>query len=185
MLSAATRNHPKRAPEARGQHEPRPAAKTTAFQTSARGQRLVLTLGLTRVVPLPTWEHPPASCLDSKISLVTAKPFPADKTSNQDRDQARLRKRASWIPPWVDPLSTTYLHTQQAQKRQQRKACFFDSPAVAVLRNCERVLCHDKGVGKAGLVRSQSLAGRPQHSGSFFLDCSHTLQRTHPRQAIP
>ena len=137
MLSAATRNHPKRAPEARGQHEPRPAAKTTAFQTSARGQRLVLTLGLTRVVPLPTWEHPPASCLDSKISLVTAKPFPADKTSNQDRDQACLRKRASWIPSWVDPLSITYLHTQQHQKQQQRKACLFDSLAVAVLRNCK------------------------------------------------
>ena len=57
-----------------------------------RAQRLVLTLELKRGVLLPTWEHPPASCLDSKISLVTAKPFPVDKTSNQDRDQARLHK---------------------------------------------------------------------------------------------
>ena len=52
--------------------------------------------------------------------------------------------------------------------REQREACLFDSLAVAVLRNCKRVLCHDEGVGKAGWVRSQSLASRPQHSGLFF-----------------
>ena len=148
ILSAATRNHPKRAPEARGQHEPRPAARTTAFQTSAKGTT-------TRPNPRPQTRctvsylgASPASYLDSKIFLVTAKLFPADKTSNQDRDQARLHKRASWIPPWVDPLSVTYLHTQHPHKRQQQKACLLDSPAVAVLRNCKRVVCHDDRAGK-------------------------------------
>ena len=147
-MSASTRNHPKRAPEARRQHEPHPAARITASQTSAKGTT-------TRPNPRPQTRctvaylgASPASCLDSKISLVTFKPFPADKTSNQDRDQARLHKRASWIPPWVDPLSITYLHTQYPHKRQQRKACLLDSPAVAVLRNRKRVLCHDDRAGK-------------------------------------
>ena len=128
MLSAATRNHPKRAPEARGQHELRPATKTTAFQTSARGQRLVLTLGLTRVVPLPTWEHPPASCLDSKISLVTAKPFPADKTSNQDRNKAQrhdcISEQAGYRNGSIPCPSSTNLHTRPTQtKRQEGHVC--------------------------------------------------------------
>ena len=127
-LASSVRNNLKRAPEARGQHEPRLAARPRHSRPARGAQRLVLPLGLTCVVPSTTWEHPPASGPDSKISLVTAKPFPADKTSNQDCNKARrhdcINEQAGYRSGSIPCPSSTNLHTRPTQtKRQEGHVC--------------------------------------------------------------
>jgi hypothetical protein len=184
-LASSVRNNLKRAPEARGQHEPRLAARPRHSRPARGTQRLVLPLGLTCVVPSTTWEHPPASGLDSKISLVTAKPFPADKTSNQDCNKARrhgcINEQAGYRSQWVDPLSIKHQPTHTTNSDEAaRRACLFDSPDEEVLATVKEFGGHDDRAGKRVWSEVNSLLVDLTFT-LFLLDCSaSTPSPSHP-----